>query len=282
MAKLTGNVQLTSADGRPLFSLRDVNALPVEEKNRIYGGLIPSRLFELFAISPLTFCGADGGEKVKVIAPAGLGLMRMEVRLHPDDRDAVFFLDITETHYRQMDLAFCIITDPRAPRFDVDMDSAGQNNYFATHGRNLAEEERSMAAGLFPNQTRRGLRMFGEFFTLFERFVDSLGMEMIVAEPLTYDNAVRYEKFGFDYLTGRRLMEAINGWFQPGGELTLRLDGSTPFRCPGQEKTVRGRSWAIHDGIMDEPWDDVLIYKMVGESAGINTFPDRENEKEFP
>lgn len=281
MAKLPGNAQLTSADGLPLFRLVDINALPVAEKDRIYGGLIPPRLFELFSISPRTLCGPDGGRKVSVIAPEGLAFMRMEVRLHPDDRDTVFFLDIAETHYRQMDLAFCIISDPRAPRFDVDLDSAGLNNYFATHGRNLAEEERAMAAGLFPNQTRRGLRMFGEFFTLFERFVDSLGIEMIVGEPLTYDNAVRYEKYGFDYLTGRRLMEAIDRSFQPGSELARRLDGSTPFRQPGQEKTVRGRSWAIHDGIMDEPWDDVRIYKMVGECAGIDTFPGRENEKEM-
>jgi len=281
MAKLSGNAQLTSADGLPLFRLVDINALPAAEKDRIYGGLIPPRLFELFSISPRTLCGPDGARKVSVIAPEGLSFMRMEVRLHPDDRDTVFFLDIAETHYRQMDLAFCIISDPRAPRFDVDLDSAGLNNYFATHGRNLAEEERAMAAGLFPNQTRRGLRMFGEFFTLFERFVDSLGIEMIVGEPLTYDNAVRYEKYGFDYLTGRRLMEAIDRSFQPGSELARRLDGSTPFRQPGQEKTVRGRSWAIHDGIMDEPWDDVRIYKMVGESAGIDTFPGRENEKEM-
>ena len=48
------------------------------------------------------------------------------------------------------------------------------------------------------------------------------------------------------------------------------------------ERTVRGRSWAIHDGIMDEAWDDVRIYKMIGENSGINTFPDRESEEVDP
>ena len=280
MARLPGNSQLTSADGVPLFRLVDINALPAAERDRIYGGLIPPRLFEMFSISPRTLCGPDGGRKVTVIAPEGISFMRMEVRLHPDDRDTVFFLDIAETHYRQMDLAFCIINDPRAPRFDVDVDSAGLNNYFATHGRNIPEEQKAMAAGLFPNQTRRGMRMFAEFFPQFERFVDSLGMEMIVGEPLTYDNAIRYEKYGFDYLTGRRLMGEIDAGFQPGGKLWLRLDGSTPFRQRGQERTVRGRSWAIHDGIMDDPWDEVRIYKMVGEHAGIDTFPGRMNEED--
>jgi len=103
-------------------------------------------------------------------------------------------------------------------------------------------------------------------------------MEMIVAEPLTYDNAVRYEKYGFDYLTGRLLMQRIHEGFAPGGFLHRRLDGSTPFRMPGMERTVRGRSWAIHDGIMDEPWDDVRIYRMIGRPAAINTFPEREEE----
>jgi hypothetical protein len=132
-----------------------------------------------------------------------------------------------------------------------------------------------MAAGLFPNQTHRGLRLFAEFFPIFERFVDALGIEMIVAEPLTYDNAIRYEKYGFDYLAGRRLMQMINEGFKPDGVLYRRLDGSTPYRMPGMGGTVHGRSWAIHDGVLDDPWDGVRIYKMIGEYAGINTFPEQ-------
>ncbi len=280
MAKLTGNAELHSEAGKPLCSLADINVLEVGEKERIYGGLIPPRLLEMFAISPESFRGTDGERKVIFIAPPGLGLLRIEVRLHQEDRDTVFFLDLADTPYRQMELSFCIISDPAAPRFDVDRDLSGRDNCFATMGRNVPEELRAMAAGLFPNQTRRGLRMFGEFFPRLERFVDALGMEMIVADPLTYDNAIRYERYGFDYLTGRRLMQEIDEGFRPGGGLYRRLDGSTPFRVPGMELTVRGRSWAIHDGILDQPWDGVQIYKMVGASAGINTFPDREREED--
>jgi hypothetical protein len=280
MARLPGNDQLRDAQGRPLCSLRDINALAPLEKEGIYSSIIPPRLFERFAISPATFCGADGARRVSFIAPEGLGLLRIEVRLDPADRDTLFFLDIADTQYRQMELSFCIISDPAAPRFDVDLTSAGDYNYFATLGRNIPEELRAMAAGLFPNQTRRGLKLFAEFFARFERFVDALGMEIITAEPLTYDNAIRYEKHGFDYLTGKRLMLEINEEFKPGGALYRRLDGSSPFRRPGVEKTVRGRSWAIHDGILDEPWDHVRIYKTIGVDAGINTFPDREPEEE--
>ena len=49
----------------------------------------------------------------------------------------------------------------------------------------------------------------------------------------------------------------------------------------GMERTAHGRSWAIHDGIMDEKWDRVRIYKMVGESAGVNTFPEQEPVREI-
>jgi hypothetical protein len=275
MAKLPGNKQLCDCNGRPLGTLRDLNMLEVRHKVRIYSSIIPPRLFTMLAVSPETLCGADGKRKVRFIAPEGLGLLRIEIRMKANDHDPVFLLDIADTHFRQMDLSFCIINDLHSPRFDVDLDSDGGDNCFASLGRNISEEVRAMAAGLFPNQTHRGLRLFAEFFPLFERFVDALGMEMIVAEPLTYDNAIRYEKYGFDYLTGRRIMQRINEGFKPGGDLYRKLDGSSPFRMAGMERTVHGRSWAIHDGILDEPWDGVRIYKMIGECAGVVTFPEQ-------
>jgi hypothetical protein len=275
MSILTGNNQLVSDQGRELTSLRGINALATAEKERIYSTIIPPRLFDMLNISPETFRGQDGRRRVNIIAPQGLGLARIEVKRDPDDSCTVFFLDITDTNYRQMELSFCIISDPSSPRFSVDLDSNGNNNCFTTLGRNIPEEVKAMQAGLFPNQASRGLRMFGEFFERFERFVDSLAMDMIVAEPLTYDNAIRYEKCGFDYLSGRRLMEMIDREFAPPGRLTGRLDGSTPFRMPGMERSVQGRSWAIHDGIMDEAWEGVSIYKLVGVVAGVNTFTER-------
>jgi hypothetical protein len=276
MARLPGNRQLEDARGRQLFTLRDINMLEQREKELMYRTILPRRLFDRFAISPDTFKGSDGGRKVRFIAPEGLDFLRIEVRLSPEDRDCVFFLEIADTQFHQMELAFCIINDPASPRYDVDVDAAGRNNNFCTLGRNIPEEIRSMEAGLFPNQTHRGMRMFPEFLKLFERFVDSLGMEIIVAEPLSYDNAIRYEKYGFDYITGKRLMQEINEGFKEGNIYHRRLDGSTPFRRPGFERTVLGRSWAIHDGILCRPWDDIRIYLQVGRNAGIDTFPERE------
>jgi hypothetical protein len=263
-----GNEVLRDAGGHELYSLNDINRLPVPEKEGIYRSLLPRRLLELLE--------QGGGGSLRFIAPQGLRLLRVEARLRPGDRDLVFFLELCDTQHGQMELSFCIIADPAAPRFDVDLDLEGRDNCFTTLGRNLPEEQRAMAAGLFPNQTRRGLRMFGEFLPLLERLTGRLGMQLIVAEPLTYDNAIRYERYGFDYLVGKRLMQEIDAGFAPGGELYRRLDGSTPFRRRGMEKSVLGRSWAIHDGILDEPWDGVRIYKTIGVQAGVDTFPTRE------
>lgn len=276
MARLEGNSPLTDSAGRPLNSLLDINRLAAEEKNALYGRLLPPRLRSLLSLTDEELQRAASGRRVAIIAPDTLALARVEVRADPADSDTVFFLELSDTGFNQMELCFCIIRDMSSPRFDVDLDEAGRPNCFASRGRNVPEELRAMRAGLFPHQTRPGLRMFGEFLPLLERFTDALGMEMIVADLLTYCNAIRYEKYGFDYLSGLRLMQEIDRKFQPGGSYFRRLDGSSAFRMPGVERNARGRSWAIHDGIMDEPWDNVRIYKMIGIHAGIDTFPGRE------
>lgn len=279
MALLPNNSQLLDVVGRPLSSILAINRLDAPEKELIYARLLPQRLCDVLGLANESLCNPDGEPLVTIVAPTGLPLVRIEGRTKPDEGEVVFFLELSDTQFHQMELSFCIIRDPDATRYAVDVDEKGSNNWFASQGRNIPEELRAMKAGLFPNQTRQGLQLFGAFFRLLERFTDSLGIQMIVAEPLTYDNAVRYEKYGFDYLRGRRLMMEIDREFQAGGRFYSRLDGSSPFRMPGMDRTVKGRSWAIHDGIMDEPWDDVQIYRMIGVHAGINTFSGREEVK---
>lgn len=279
MALLPHNSQLLDAAGRPLTSILAINRLDEPEKELIYSRLLPQRLRDILGLEENSLCNSAGERLVTFIAPEGLSLVRIEARSKPENGVVVFFLELSDTQYHQMELSFCIVRDPNAQRYAVDVDERGANNWFASQGRNIPEELGAMRAGLFPNQTHHGLQLFAPFFPLMERFTDSLGIQMIVAEPLSYDNAIRYEKYGFDYLRGRRLMQEIDCEFRPGGRYFSRLDGSSPFRMPGMERTVHGRSWAIHDGIMDEPWDGVQIYRMVGVHAGINTFPGREEEK---
>jgi hypothetical protein len=266
---------LHDRNGFPLMSLGDINRLQREEKERIYAQLIPDAVFDDFAIDRTTFFDREGHRLVHFICPDGLGLLRIEIRRQPADRDCLFFIEIADTPYRQIELAFCLINDPEGERYDIDIDEIGRDNCFGTLRRNVEEELKAMAAGLSPNQVRRGLQLFSPFFRRFEAFVMALGIDTIVAEPLSYNNAIRYEKYGFDYIAGKQLMLWIDREFQPGGCLYQRLDGASPFRRPGMEQSVRGRSWAIHDGILERPWDGVRIYKVPGVDAGIDTFPGR-------
>ena len=107
-----------------------------------------------------------------------------------------------------------------------------------------------MEAGLAPGQVSQGLRLFGDFVPQVREFIACMGQDMVIAEPLAYNNAFVFEEYGLGYIRGMRKMSEINEGFQPGGELYERLDGSTSFRKPGMEKTVRGRSWTMHDGIL--------------------------------
>ena len=72
-------------------------------------------------------------------------------------------------------------------------------------------------------------------------------------------------------------MDDIHQGFLPGGSLHHALTNDSIFRQPEQWKTVRGRAWAIHDGILeviDATWDNLRMVKRVGKHAGVETFPD--------
>jgi len=69
-------------------------------------------------------------------------------------------------------------------------------------------------------------------------------------------------------------MKLIHQGFLPGGNLHAKLDGSTPFRQPAAWRTLAGRSWAVHDGILGAPFADIQMYKRIGQNAGVETFPD--------
>ena len=130
-----------------------------------------------------------------------------------------------------------------------------------------------MKDGLAPGQVRRGLRMLGSVLQAMEHFCALIGKEIYLIEPLFYHSAILYERRGCGYLMGREIVEEIHAGFAPGGPLLERLDGVSPFRQPSAAQTVRGRSWALHDGLSGQPWGGVKMYKAAGRHAGVSTFP---------
>ncbi|MFO7460088.1 MAG: hypothetical protein R6X07_05635, partial [Desulfatiglandales bacterium] len=146
----------------------------------------------------------------------------------------------------------------------------------------LPEEKKAMEAGLFPGQVRKGLGLTREVIRLVEFLCVMMDLKAIRLEALFYHNAITYERHGFSYFSGYRMMKRIHEGFQTGGKILAKLDNSTPFRNPTLAHTVRGRSWAIHDGILQEVEDDVLeegwaspiMYRMIENPRAMITFPD--------
>jgi len=259
--------------GTGLTAIRQLNQLPGEEREAIYRRLIPPRVVELLSMDPATGRDPEGNRLVTYISPPDQGFVRIEVRRLPRDEDCVFLLKLTQPTDEFLEVAFLIVNDPQAERLNVDRDPAGKPVGILSGVRNPEEELRAMRAGLAPGQVRRGLRMFRQVLPLVESFAAELGKQQISAEALYYHHAILYERYGFGYLTGRDRLAEIHQGFQPGGRLARRLDGSTPFRMPEAAGTVRGRSWAIHDGILGEPWRVPRLYKIVGQAMAMPTFP---------
>ncbi len=257
------------------YSIAGINRLPPEEKHEIYRRFIPRELLARFGI-PADLTDEQGRSLVTFRCSEGATDVVVDLRHRFDAPDPLLYAHLTDTVNGQVHVLLYIVNDPESPRFDVDRMPDGTPTEFGTFRRNLAAEEAAMAAGLAPGQVRRGLRMLSHSIAAFEAFVASLGHDVYFVEPLAYHNAVVFERYGFAYQQGRRLMESIDAGFRPGGDLLARLDDSSPFRRRGMERSIRGRSWALHDGILGRPFTGVTMYKRVGQHAGINTFRDGE------
>lgn len=261
-------------EGLRLDSIREINALPQDVAHALYSRLVPEELFDRFSISSATLCGPDGRRRVRITAPAESAWARVEVRSSPEDRDAALLVDVEMSPLSVPELAFVQITDPDGPRYAIDRDPDGRDTLFGTISRNVDEERRAMRDGLAPGQVRRGLRLLARVLDSMEAFCRLLGKEMFLIEPLFYHSAVLYERRGCGYLMGRDVMDRIEAGFADGGGLRQALDSSSSFRQPGAELTVRGRSWALHDGIAGGAWGGgVKMYKAAGRHAGVDTFP---------
>jgi hypothetical protein len=256
-----------------LYSLRQINELPTPVKERIYRHLVPSPLLEAYGIDAGTLCDEEGNRLATFTSPSGSSTVEVDVRSKVGCPDPLLYVELGDTRLNQIEVLLFVVNDPNSERFETDRDWHGERTMFGTLRRNIPEEIRAMEAGLAPGQVRRGLRLSSTLLPMFERFVTRLSHDYYLMEPLAYHNAITFERLGCNYVQGLRKMQWIDSAFQPGGCLHERLDGSTPFRRPDAWRTVRGRSWAIHDGIMGEPWYGIRMYKRVGLHAGVDTFP---------
>ena len=197
--------------------------------------------------------------------------------------DPLYSITLSDTiDYTQINLDFLIVNDPNSSRFNTERDEEGRDTLHGWASRNLPEEEKAMDAGLFPGQVRKGLGLTREVVQILDYVCNIFDIKSIRLEALFYHNAITYERHGFSYFSGYPLMKKINDSFQPGGKLFKKLDNSTPFRKPEFADKMRGRSWAIHDGILldvddellEDGWASPIMYRMVENPRGMVTFPD--------
>jgi hypothetical protein len=250
-----------------------INNLPFEEKREIYIRMIPPNLLSKFGLNH-DLVDSQGNDLINLKCPPGSLDTEMKLHHRTDFEDPILYGHIADTVFGQIHILLYILNDPASPRFDVDRLSDGTKTVFGLKFRNIEAEIKAMEFGLAPGQIRKGFRLLESAIEGFERFVESLGHDLYFAEPLFYHNAYIFERYGFTYSKGRRLMERIQTGFSPGGDLLEALDGSTPFRYPLAAKSIRLRSWAIHDGILGGKFTNVTMYKKIGQKANVNTSED--------
>ncbi len=267
--------EIISDAGIPV-SIRSINNLPDNAKRRLYRALIPIGLLTRFRINPRSWLGPDGNTRVDLFAKPKSGLVNLSIWNDEDRDDPFFTIELEDNSLNGIDLNLLVLSDPDAPRFQTDFDETGARTEFGTVRRNLAAEERAVLAGLAPGQTRAGLRASSEVFSHLESFLTLLAHHAYFLEPLSYASAWVFERRGFAYVRGHKLMDEIQEEFQPEGRLYRKLDESTPFRAQDHWNSVRGRAWAIHDGLLEAintRWDGLRMIKQVGRHAGADTFP---------
>jgi len=263
-----------------LGSLQELNGLPAPLREGLYARLIPVEVCARFGVDPATGLNGAGHRLLRIFAPPDQSWARVELRASRDDRDPLVLVDVEVGPFGVPELSFVQVANPAAERFGIDRDEDGQDTLFGTTTRNLPEERRAVAAGLAPGQVRPGLRLLGRVLDAMDDFCRLFGKELFLVEPLFYHSALLYERHGCDYLLGRDLMETIDREFRAGGRLHRALDGSTAFRRVGFDRTIRGRSWAIHDGILGAldgvTWGGVKMYRRAGSPARVSTFSGAE------
>ncbi len=270
------SASLLESDAHLPVTIRQLNNLPENVKRRVYRGLIPPALLTRFGIDAIQWTGANKEPMVFLTAEPNSEKVMITARNSPDPNDEFFALELADNSLNGIELNLIVLNDPTAPRFSIDYTEDGQPTMFGTLKRNLNAEEVAKNAGLAPGQARAGLGGSRVVFEQIDTFLSMLGHRAYFLEPLTYASAWVFERRGFAYVRGHKLMDDIQREFQSGGALDQCLDDESVFRKRDQASTVRGRAWAIHDGILeglDLRWDKIRMVKQIGRQAGVETFP---------
>jgi hypothetical protein len=253
------------------YSIAHINNLSHKEKREIFIHLIPDEIFNRYDINADLY-DSQGKDLFKIEGEHDSQSLEVSIYHEYEFKDPLIYAHLTDTLNSKIHVLLYIMNDPDSPRFDTDRLPDGTKTVFGTQVRNLEAEQAAMEYGLLPGQIRKGLNLLGKAVDSFDGFIQNLGHNLYFVEPLYYHNAIIFERYGFNYQSGRRRMEQIHADFSIEKKYKPQLNNS-PFRKPEAENHMFHRSWAIHDGILGEPFTYLTMYKMIGKKFNINTAP---------
>lgn len=232
--------------------------------------LIPGELCAHYGLPPL-FQGFETENGVYRLSKTdGRPGLNLEVWPYRSSIDPAFVVRLYFTHLGQIEIAWLCANDLTSKRFNID--EKGRLPLAPSSGlRNVEEEKAALLYGLAPNQIRKGLHLLRPAIHSIEEYATAVGATLLTIFPMAYHNGIEYEHCGFAYRSGQELMEEIHAGFSPGGALLAQLDGKSVFREPWMALSVRGRSWAVHSGILGNGWYSPEMWKAVGQKNFIET-----------
>jgi hypothetical protein len=252
-------------------SIAGINLLSENVKREIFLHLVPSELFDKFSLPP-NLIDENGNNLLIIEGRSGSQSLELKLYHRAGFQDPILYCHLVDTLNGQIHVLLYIMNDPFSTRYNIDVLPDGTKTEFGTRTRNLEAELQAMQVGLLPGQIRRGLNLLSEAVDSFEIFIQNLGQNMYFNEPLYYHNAIIFERYGFNYQSGKKRMENIHARFMEDDSVLSQL-GSSPFRRPEARHSIFFRSWAIHDGILGEHFDGVTMYKVLGRKGAIDTAP---------
>jgi len=202
-------------DAQYPLGIRTINGLPYDAKQRLYRILVPPELLGQLGINPILWRG--NGYTLELLAEPDTGKVNLSINNPQDPTDAYFVLELQDNSMNGIDLNLLLLNDPLAEKFGIDYDAEANATHWGTVTRNPAEEELAMRAGLAPAQVRAGLGMGHDVLHQLDVFLAFCARQAISLEPLTYASATLFEKNGFAYVRGHKLMDDIHREFHPGG-----------------------------------------------------------------
>ena len=202
------------------YTIGGINSLPENQKHNIYCDLIPRELNERFNHTYNLSLIHREDHSSSLNGRRGIHRWKLALYHRVDFPDPILYGHLTDTVNGQIHVLLYILNDPDSQRFDVDKMPDGRHTKFGTMLRNIEAEKAAFEAGLSPGQVRHGLRLLQPAIIAFEKFRrQRLDMNLYFVEPLYYHNAVIFERYGFAYQQGRKLMESIQAGFSDGGDL---------------------------------------------------------------